>query len=151
MLYVFALKKYMSAVFLHWNRMWIWSNIPEQGHLEPDPWEHIQAALEYLQGRTLHNLHQQPDPLLRQRVSWCLKGSPPVPIASCPVTEHPWQEPGSILFVCCLQHPPQSPLPQDKLSQFPLPLLTWEISYFPNHFSDWDIPQHIFFFIFFFW
>lgn len=80
-----------------------------------------------------------------------------VPVASCPVTVHHWQEPGSILFVCSLQVstfinniPPESSLPQDKQSQFSQPLLIWEITYFPTHFSDETFHNTTFLFSFFF-
>lgn len=88
MQYVFALKKYVNAVFLYWYRMLIWSNTPTQAG---SAGARSMGTFECLQDRTLHNLYQQPDPLLRQSVSR-LKGSPPVfqcvPFASCPATVH---------------------------------------------------------------
>ena len=70
--------------------------LPKQGHLHQAAQDHVQAGLEYLQRRRLHNLPGQPGPELhhpqREEVVLHVQLELPllqfVPIAPCPVTGH---------------------------------------------------------------
>jgi len=70
--------------------------LPKQGHLQQAAQDCIQAGLEYLQRRRLHNLPGQPDPGLRHpqreevlpHVQMELLMLQFVPVAPCPVTGH---------------------------------------------------------------
>ena len=70
--------------------------LPKQGHLQQAAQDLVQAGLEYLQRRRLHNLLGQPVPGLRhpQREEVLPHVQPElpvpqfVPIAPCPVTGH---------------------------------------------------------------
>ena len=70
--------------------------LPKQGHLQHAAQELVQANLEYLQRRRLHNLHGQPVPVLhhpqREEILHHVQTELPVlqfvPIAPCPVTGH---------------------------------------------------------------
>ena len=79
--------------------------LPKQGHLQKAAQDRVQAGLEYLQRRRLHNLPGQPVPVLRHplreealpHVQMELPVPQFVPIAPCPVTGHHWKELGPIL------------------------------------------------------
>jgi len=70
--------------------------LPKQGHLQQAAKDLVQASLEYLQRRRLHNLPGQPVPVLchpqREEVLPNVQLELPllqfVPIAPCPVTAH---------------------------------------------------------------
>ena len=70
--------------------------LPKQGHLQQAAQDPVQAGLEYLQRRRLHNLPGQPVPVLRhpqrEEVLPHVQKEVPVPqfvpIAPCPVTGH---------------------------------------------------------------
>ena len=70
--------------------------LPKQGHLQQAAQDLVQAGLEYLQLRRLHNLLGQPVPVLRHpqreevlpHVQTELPVPQFVPIAPCPVTGH---------------------------------------------------------------
>jgi len=70
--------------------------LPKQGHPEQAAQERVQAGLEYLQRKRLHNLPGQPGPVLRhpqrEEVLPHVQKELPllqfVPIAPCPVTGH---------------------------------------------------------------
>ena len=70
--------------------------LPKQGHLQEVVEDLVQAGLEYLQRRRLHNLPGQPVPVLRhpqreevlRHVQTELPVPQFVPIAPCPVTGH---------------------------------------------------------------
>ena len=77
---------------------------PKQGHLQQAAQDLVQAGLEYLQRRRLHNLTGQPVPVLRHpqreevppHVQTELPVPQFVPITPCPVTGHHWKELGPI-------------------------------------------------------
>ena len=81
--------------------------LPKQGHLQQAAEDLVQAGLEYLQRRRLHNLPGQPVPGLRhpqrEEVLPHVQVELPllqfVPIAPCPVTGHHWKESGPILLM----------------------------------------------------
>ena len=85
--------------------------LPKQGHPQQAAQDLVQAGLEYLQRRRLHNLPGQPVPGLRhpQReevlppVQLELPLLQFVPVAPCPVTGHHWKEPGPVLLTPTLQ------------------------------------------------
>jgi len=70
--------------------------LPKQGHLQQAAQDCVQAGLEYLQRRRLHNLPGQPVPVLhhpqREEVLPCVQMELPmlqfVPVAPCPVAGH---------------------------------------------------------------
>jgi len=70
--------------------------LPKQGHLEQAAQDHVQAGLEYLQRRRVHNLPGQPVPVLRHpqreevlpQVQTELPVPQFVPIAPCPIAGH---------------------------------------------------------------
>jgi len=70
--------------------------LPKQGHLEQAAEDIVQAGLQYLQRRRLHNLSGQPLPVLRHpqreeilpHIQTELPVLPFVPISPCPVTGH---------------------------------------------------------------
>jgi len=70
--------------------------LPKQGHLQQAAQDLVQAGLEHLQRRRLHNLPGQPVPVLRHpqseevlpRVQMELPMLRFVPIAPCPVAGH---------------------------------------------------------------
>jgi len=70
--------------------------LPKQGHLQQAAQDLVQAGLEYLQRRRLHNLPEQPAPGLchpqREEVLPHLQLELPmlqfVPIAPCPIAGH---------------------------------------------------------------
>ena len=70
--------------------------LPKQGHLQEAAQDHVQAGLEYVQKRRLHNLPGQPVPVLRhpqrEEVLPHVQMEPLllqlVPITSCPVAGH---------------------------------------------------------------
>jgi len=70
--------------------------LPKQGHLQQAAQDLVQAGLEYLQRRRLHNLPGQPVPVLRhpqrEEVLPCVQLELPmlqfVPVAPCPVAGH---------------------------------------------------------------
>ena len=70
--------------------------LPKQGHIQQSAQDLVQAGLEYLQRRRLHNLPGQPVPVLchpqREEALPHVQTEPPVlqfvPIAPCPVTGH---------------------------------------------------------------
>ena len=80
--------------------------LPKQGHLQQAVQDRVQAGLEYLQRRRLHNLPGQPVLVLchpqREEVLPHVQMELPmlqfVPIAPCPVSGHHWKESGPILF-----------------------------------------------------
>ena len=80
--------------------------LPKQGHLQQAAQELVQAGLEYLQRRRLHNLPGQPVPVLRhpqrEEVLPHVQTELPVPqfvtIAPCPVTGHHWKELGPNIY-----------------------------------------------------
>ena len=85
--------------------------LPKQGHLQRAAQDLVQAGLEYLQRRRLHNLPGQPVPGLRHpqreevlpHVQTELPVPQFVPIAPCPVAGHHWKELGPILLTPTLQ------------------------------------------------
>ena len=87
------------------------SSSPKQGHLQEAAQDRVQAGLEYLQRRRLHNLPGQPAPVLRhpQREEFLphVQTELPmlhfVPVAPCPVAGHHWKEPGPILLTPTLK------------------------------------------------
>jgi len=82
------------------------TSLPKQGHLQQAAQNHVQAGLEYLQRRRLHNLPGQPVPGLRhsqsEEVLPHIQTELPVlqfvPIAPCPVVGHHWKESGPLLL-----------------------------------------------------
>jgi len=70
--------------------------LPKQGHLQQAEQDRVQAGLEYLQRRRLHNLPGQPVPVhrhpQREEVLPHVQTELPVPrfvpVAPCPVTGH---------------------------------------------------------------
>ena len=70
--------------------------LPKQGHLQQAAQDLIQACLEYLQRKRLHNLPGQPVPVLRhpqrEEILLHVQTELPmlqfVPIAPCPVARH---------------------------------------------------------------
>ena len=70
--------------------------LPKQGHLEQAIEDHVQAGLEYLQRKRLHNLPGQPVPVLRHpqkeevlpHVQMELPMPQFVPISPCAVAGH---------------------------------------------------------------
>jgi len=70
--------------------------LPKQGHLQQAAQHHVQAGLEYLQRRRLHNLPGQPGPVLRHpqseevlpHVQLALPLLQFVPVAPCPHGPH---------------------------------------------------------------
>ena len=122
--------------------------VPKQGHLEQIAQDLVQAGLEYLQRRRIHNLSGQPVPVLRHpqreevppHVQTELPVPQFVPIAPCPVTGHHWKELGPILLTPTLQTfvgiykvPSQPSLLQAEQAQFPQPLLVVEMLQSPHH------------------
>jgi len=120
----------------------------KQGHLQQAAQELVQAGLQYLQRRRLHNLRGQPVPVLchpqREEVLPHVQTELPllqfVPIAPCPVAGHYWKEPGPILLALTLQIflgiskvPSQPPLLQAEQGQLPQPLLVGEMLQSPHH------------------
>jgi len=95
------------------------TSLPEQDHPEQAAQDCIQAGLEYLQKRRLHNLPGQPGPGLRHpqreevlpHVQLELPLLQFVPVAPCPVTGNTekslapssWHPPCS--FLCCVHRP----------------------------------------------
>ena len=85
--------------------------LPKQGHLQQAAQDRMQAGLEYLQRRRLHNLSGQPGPGLRHpqreevlpHVQTELPVLQFVPIAPCPVAGHYWKELGPILLTPTLE------------------------------------------------
>ena len=85
--------------------------LPKQGHLQQAAQDLVQAGLEYLQRRRLHNLPGQPVPVLHHpqseevlpHIQMELPVLQFVPIAPCPVTGHHWKELGTILLTPTLQ------------------------------------------------
>ena len=85
--------------------------LPKQAHLQQAAQDRVQEGLEYLQRRRIHNLPGQPVPVLRhpqrEEVLPPVQAELPVlqfvPIASCPVTGHHWNELGPILLTPTLQ------------------------------------------------
>ena len=77
----------------------------------------VQAGLEYLQRRRLHNLSGKPVPVLchpqREEALPHVQTELPVPqfvpIAPCPVTGHHWKELGPILLTPFLPRSPDAP------------------------------------------
>ena len=82
-----------------------------QPRLQQAAQDHVQAGLEYLQRRRLHNLPGQPVPVLhhpqREEVLPHVQLELPVlqfvPIAPCPVTGHHWKGSGPILLTPTLE------------------------------------------------
>ena len=80
--------------------------LPKQGHLQQAAQDRVQAGLEYLQRRRLHNPSGQPVPVLRHpqreevlpHVPMELPLLQFVPVAPCPVAGHHWKESGRILL-----------------------------------------------------
>ena len=80
--------------------------LPKQGHLDQVAKDLVQAGLEYLQRRRLHNLPRQPVPVLSHPQSvevlphfWLeLPVLQFVPIAPCPVAEPYWKELDPVLL-----------------------------------------------------
>ena len=121
--------------------------LPKQGHLEQAAQDLVQAGLEYLQRRRLHNLPGQPVPGLRHpqseevlpHVHTELPMLQFVPIAPCPVSGHHWKESGPILltptlqiFVGIYKVPSQPSLLQAEQAQLPQPLLAEEMLQSPD-------------------
>ena len=85
--------------------------LSKQGHLQQAAQDLVQAGLEYLQRRRLHNLLGQSVPVLHHpqreealpHVQTELRVPQFVPIAPCPVTGHHWKELGPILLTPTLQ------------------------------------------------
>ena len=121
--------------------------LPKQGHPEQAAEDLVQAGLEYLQRRRLHNLPGQPVPGLRhpprEEVLPPVQTELPVPqfvpIAPCPVAGHHWKEPGPVLLTRTLQIfrgickiPSQPSLLQAEQAQLPQPLLLEEMLQSPH-------------------
>jgi len=120
--------------------------LPKQGHLQQAAQDCVQAGLEYLQRRRLHNLSRQPVPGLHhpesEEVLPHVQLELPmlqkfVPFAPCPVCWAPlkrvWPHPPDT-------HPwdihkilPQSSLLQAKQAQLPQPFLLGEMLQSPHH------------------
>ena len=85
--------------------------LPKQGHLEQAAQDLVQAGLEYLQRRRLHNLPGQPVPVLRHpqreevlpHVQTELPMLQFVPVVPCPVAGHHGKEFGPILLTPTLR------------------------------------------------
>ena len=85
--------------------------LPKQGHLQQAAQELVQADLEYLQRRRLHNLPGQPVPGLHHpqseealpHVQTELPKFQFVPVDPCPVSGHQWKESGPVLLTPTLQ------------------------------------------------
>ena len=120
----------------------------KQGHLQQAAHDLVQAGLEYLQRRRLHNLPGQPVPVLRHpqreeflpHVQLELPLLQFVPIAPCPVTGHHWKESCPVLLTPTLQVfrgiskvPSQPSLLQAKQAQLPQPVLIGEVLQSPHH------------------
>ena len=88
--------------------------LPKQGHLQQPAQELVQAGLEYLQRKRLHNLPGQPVPVLRQK---------------SPVFFH-------VSAVSCLTS-------QTKLNSTSAENLTWETSWLqtPQSITVWKNPR----------
>ena len=112
--------------------------LPKQGHLQQAAQDLVQAGLEYLQRKRIHNLPGQPVPVLSHpqseeivpHVQTELPMLQFVPIASCPVTGHHWEGCGPILltptlkmFISIYKVPSQPSLLQAKQAQLPQPFL----------------------------
>ena len=108
----------------------------------------VQAGLEYLQRRRLHNLPRQPVPVLRHpqreevlpHVQMELPMLQFVPIAPCPIAGHHWQESGPILltptlkiFIGIYKVPSQSSLLQAEQVQLTQLFLVGEMIQSLNH------------------
>ena len=80
--------------------------LPKQGHLQQAAQELVQAGLEYLQRRRLHNLPGQPVPVFhhpqREEILPHVQTELPVPqfvpVAPCLVAGHYWKELGPIVI-----------------------------------------------------
>jgi len=121
--------------------------LPKQGHLQQAAEDLVQAGLECLQIRRLHNLPGQPGPALhhpqREEVLSHVQTELPVlqfvPVAPCPVTGHHWKESVPILLTPTLKifinisKVPSQPFLQAKQAQLPLPLLIGEMLQSPHH------------------
>jgi len=85
--------------------------LPKQGHLQLAAQDRVQAGLEYLQRRRLHNLPGQPVSVLRHpqseevlpHVQTELPMLPFVPVAPCPVAGHHHKEFGPNLLTPTLK------------------------------------------------
>ena len=85
--------------------------LPKQGHPAQAAQDRVQAGLEYLQRRRLHNLPGQPGPGLRHpqredvlpHVQLELPLLQFVPVAPCPISGHHWKESGPVLLTPTLQ------------------------------------------------
>ena len=121
--------------------------LPKQGHPEQAAQDRVQASLEYLQRRRLHNLPGQPVPGLchpqREEVLPHVQTELPVLqfvlVALCPVAGHHWKESGPILLTPTLQIflgvykvPSQPSLLQAEQAQLPQPFLRGQMLQSPH-------------------
>jgi len=115
--------------------------LTKHGHLQQVAQDLVQAGLEYLQRRRLHNHPGQPAPVLRHpqreevlpHVQLELPMLQFVPVAPCPVDGHHWKESGPIFLTPTLkiliginEIPSQPSLLQAKQAQLPQPFL-WKV------------------------
>jgi len=120
--------------------LWVTQPNPllKQGLLQQAAQDHVQAGLEYLQRRRLHNLPGQPVPGLHQpqseevlpHVQVELPRLQFVPVAPCPVAGQHWKESGPVLltptleiFIGISKVPCQHSLLQAEQAQLPQPFL----------------------------
>ena len=118
------------------------SPLLKQGHLQQAAQDLVQAGLEYLQRRRLHNLPGQPVPVLchpqREEVLLCVQMEllilQFVSIALCPVAGYHWKEPGPILltptlkiFISVYKISSPSSFLQAKQGQLPQPFRVAEM------------------------
>jgi len=120
--------------------------LPKQGHLQQAAQDLVQAGLEYLQRRRIHNLPGQPVAVLHLHSSHHPHSKEVLPqvqmvpmlqfvaVAPCPVAGHHWKELGPILLTPTLQIfigiykvPSQPSLLQAKQVQLPQPFLTGQM------------------------
>ena len=85
--------------------------LPKQGYLQQAAQDLVQAGLEYLQRKRVHNLPGRPVPVLRhpqrEEVLPCVQTELPmlqfVPVVPSPVAGHHWKEFGPILLTPTLK------------------------------------------------
>ena len=119
-------------------------------HLDQAAQSHTQPGLECLQGWGIHNLLEQPVPMLHhplcEKLPTHIQPKPPLSqfktISPCPITIHTRKQSFSLLFICSLQvlegHNEVSLEPsllQTKQAQFPQPFFIGEVLQPSHHLS----------------